>query len=175
MLVYHGSKEKFDTFDFLKIGKNGTSEGKGIYFTDNYNIAKGYADTGFLYTVNFKGKKSLSSTQKLITKAQLKKFILALQQNENTEYLSNWGDIEYDSLNKVLSLAVESTFNGSDNDVDMISGIVGATGEIKESMEILYSTLGYDCIILPAEWGKQTLYIALINDVIEITNVDQIN
>lgn len=55
MLLYHGSRFDFDTFDlsFAKIGKD---FGKGIYLTTNYNQASVWAlrkDNGFIYTYEF--------------------------------------------------------------------------------------------------------------------------
>jgi len=171
-VVYHGSKEKFSSFDFSKIGLNGTSEGKGIYFTDNLKVARSYGEGGFLYTVNFKGKKSLSDSKLTINKKQLEKFMIAL--DEENEYLSNYGDKGYEGLKNVLNTAIEAELHGSDNDVDLISGIVNANGDIEEGMQILHDVLGYDSIVCEAEWGNQTLYIALIDDVIEILEVEEL-
>ncbi|MEH7210110.1 hypothetical protein V7094_28545 [Priestia megaterium] len=173
MLTYHGSKELFETFDYSKIGLNGTSEGKGFYFTDNKNIALGYGEEGYLYTVEFHGKKSLHSDKKTITRQQLKKYLKAL--DEETEYLSNWGDKYYEGLEKVLNEAVCGEFENSDNDVDLISGIANGCGDMETSLMLLHKMLGYDSIVEDAEWGNQRLYIALTNEVIEVVDVKKNN
>lgn len=172
MIVFHGSQQLFDTFDYSKIGLNGTSEGKGFYFTDSINVANHYGSNGYLYAVEFNGKKSLSSDKKTITRQQLKTYLLAL--DEKTEYLSNWGDKDSDGLEKVLNEAVRGEYDQSDNDVDLISGISNASGDLETSLSLVYKLLGYDSIILDAEWGNgQRLYIALTNDIITIVNVQE--
>jgi hypothetical protein len=173
MIVFHGSQQLFDTFDYSKIGLNGTSEGKGFYFTDSINIANGYGENGYLYAVEFNGKKSLSSDKKTITRQQLKKYLLAL--DEKTEYLSNWGDKDYEGLEKVLNEAVRGEYEQSDNDVDIISGISNACGDMETSLSLVYELLGYDSIMLDAEWGNgQRIYIALTNDIINIVNAKEL-
>ena len=173
MIVFHGSQQLFDTFDYSKIGLNGTSEGKGFYFTDSINIASGYGENGYLYAVEFNGKKSLSSDKKTITRQQLKKYLLAL--DEKTEYLSNWGDKDYEGLEKVLNKAVCGEYEQSDNDVDIISGISTACGDMETSLSLVYELLGYDSIMLDAEWGNgQRIYIALTNYIINIVNVKEL-
>lgn len=173
MIVFHGSQQLFSTFDYSKIGLNGTSEGKGFYFTDSINIANGYGQNGYLYMVEFNGKKSLSSDKKTITRQQLKKYLLAL--DEKTEYLSNWGDKYYEGLEKVLNEAVRGEYEQSDNDVDIISGISNACGDMETSLSLVYELLGYDSIMLDAEWGNsQRIFIALTNEIINIVNVKEL-
>lgn len=173
MIVFHGSQQLFDTFDYGKIGLNGTSEGKGFYFTDSINVANHYGINGYLYTAEFNGKKSLSSDKKTITRQQLKKYLLAL--DEKTEYLSNWGDKDYEGLEKVLNEAVRGEYDQSDNDVDMISAISNTSGDMKTSLSLVYELLGYDSIMLDAEWGNgQRIYIALTNEIIDIVNVKEL-
>jgi len=173
MIVYHGSKQLFDVFDYNKIGLNGTSEGKGFYFTDSIGVATGYGQGGYLYTVEFNGKKSLSSDKKTITRQQLKKYLLAL--HEKTDYLSNWGEVAYEGLKKVLNEAVRGEYEPSDNDVDIISAIANTSGNMEVSLSLVYKILGYDSIVLDAEWGNgQKLYIALTNDIIEFVEVKEL-
>jgi len=178
MKVYHGSKSKFDQFNHDYIGANGTSEGIGFYFTDSKRIAEGYAEKGYLYTVEFNGKKSLSSDKKIITKSQLKKFLKALDQKR--EYLSNHDDVEYEGYQKVLNKATETEYNSATNDVDMICGICNASGSPETCMNTVYEVLGYDSIILDAIWGltkegmTQRLYIALVNEAFNIVEVKKI-
>lgn len=173
MIVYHGSKNLFSTFDYGRIGTNGTNEGKGFYFTDNVKVANGYADSGFLYSVEFSGKKSLSSDNKTITKSQLRKYLAKL--NKTTDYLSNWGDVNYSGITKILNEAVDGEYEGNDNDVDLICGICNASGNTETSLTLLYNMLGYDSIVLDADWGFQKLYIALTNDIIKIKKMDNLS
>lgn len=174
--VYHGSKALFNKFDYSKMGLNGTAEGFGFYFTSKRSIAEGYAHNGYLYTVNFNGKKSLSSTKKTITKAQLKKFIIRL--DELGQYLSNYGDTSYEGYNNVLQTTLDSEWSYSDNDVDLICAISNAYGNRETVLTELYKMFGYDHIKVTAEWGNSEdiengLYIALVNDAFDIVNVDK--
>lgn len=179
MLVFHGSDVKFDKFDYNFIGKNGTSEGIGFYFSDNKEIAKAYAsgtscnkyNNGYIYTVNFQGKKQLNFNKLTINKTALSKYLLALYNND-IDYLSNYNDVNYYGVNRVLAEAVNSEIEGSSNDVDLICGIIHGAGDTEKCLQILYKTLGYDSIITTADWGSQNIYIALVNDAIDIINIE---
>lgn len=171
-VVYHGSKAKFDTFDYQTIGLNATSEGFGFYFTDSKQIAKGYGGEGYLYTVDFTGKKSLSSTTKTLTKAQLGKFLTRL--DKTGQYLANFGDTAYEGLDKVLRKAVNSAYDINENDVEMIADICNVYGSKGEPLQELYALFGYDCIIVNAQWGKgpHTIYVALVHEAYTIIKVE---
>lgn len=106
-VVYHGSPNQFTEFDYSKLRTNVTTEGVGFYFTDNKNVAEGYAnkgDSGKLYEAYLNISKPLNSEKKTITKMQLRTFIDAfnkyeasLPDNEGVmAYLSNFGDYEHD-------------------------------------------------------------------------------
>jgi len=171
MIVYHGSLAKFEQFDASKMGLNGTSEGKGFYFTDTRHIAEGYGHNGYLYTVEFNGKKPLSDTTLTVTKPELRKFLEAL--HKETEYLSNWGEVDYSGFNQVMEDALAGELDSSENDVDLIAGICNTSGNTGRALELVYEVLGFDSIITTeAQWGgEQTIYIALVNDIIEIKEV----
>ena len=180
MQVYHGSKNKFNTFSYSFIRTNATSEGIGFYFTDNKEIAQSYAQDGFLYTVDFTGKNQLSHEKLTITKAKLKKFLKTLNSeflqsnNEGIDYLSNYNDVNYYGIENVLREAVDVEYSNSKNDVDLIAGICNVSGNFELTLKTLYKSLGYDSIVLDAEWGNQKIYIATVNDVIKIEGVTEI-
>ena len=73
MILYHGTKNYFDTFSLDYLRTNGTSEGLGIYLTDSKQVAKSYAfDNGYTLTVEFNGKKPLSSTELTLSKDEIR-------------------------------------------------------------------------------------------------------
>lgn len=175
--VYHGSPNNFKKFSYDRIAENGTSEGIGFYFTDNETIARHYAtkkaESGYLYFINFTGKKSLSITKKTITKKQLRVFLSHL----GSIYLDNWGDSKYEGKNHLLNLACDNEFEHSDSDVDIICSILHGCGHYEFILETLNRVLGYDSIIVESpEWGyEQKIYIALVHSAYEILEIKEIN
>jgi alpha-galactosidase/6-phospho-beta-glucosidase family protein len=169
MLVYHGSKSRFDVFDYSKMGLNGTSEGFGFYFTDNMGIAEGYGHKGYIMIAEFLAKKPLSSTKLTISNMQLRKLITKL--HKQSQFLSNYGDIKYSGFKKVLDKAMESELEYSDNDVDLICAIANTSGSRGEVLKTVYDLLGYDSIQVKSEWGDQNLYIAITNDIIKVKEI----
>lgn len=170
MIVYHGSPNKFEQFDYSRIRTNGTSEGVGFYFTDNKSIATGYGNKGYLYTVNLSGKKAMSDNEKTLTKGEIRTLIIEL--NEREEFLSNFGDVDYEGFEKVLRNAVNNTYDYCDTDSELISVIYNTAGENEIVIELFREVLGYDHITSTPDWGNQKLYIALTNDIIEIVEVE---
>lgn len=174
--VYHGSPKEFDKFSYEFLGEQGTSEGYGFYFTDKKEIAEGYKkdDKGKLFEVVLDIKKPLNFTEKKITKPQLKKFIKAVDP-DGSGYLSNWGDVSFEGYEKILNEAIKNEFEGSNNDVDLIHGIINAEGRSPERIyPILKETLGYDGIIVDKpEWGgDQKVYLAFSPE--QITETKQL-
>lgn len=170
MLVYHGSPNKFDKFSYDKIRTNGTMEGAGFYFTDNKEIAKGYGgNSGYLYTAKLNINKSLSNEKKTLTIKEVEDLIKALP--EDADFLSNYGDVDYEGYNEVMERALDSEYKYADSDTEILGSIYNACGENQKVIELFYSELGYDSIIARPDWGRQTIYIALTNDIIQISNV----
>lgn len=168
-IAYHGSAKEFQDFSYEYLGSNGTSEGFGFYFTSDKSIAEGYADNGMLRKVALDIKKPLNFTQLTISKPEFTKFLQTLDPT-GENYLSNWGEVAYEGYNKVLNTAVEGEFSSSDNDVDLISGIIQASGRNAELINrILKQALGYDGIIInkPSWGGDQTIYIVFDNSQIK--------
>ena len=170
-LAYHGSLEEFQEFSYEYLGTNGTAEGFGFYFTSDKRIAEGYADGGMLKEVYLNINKPLSFDSLTISFEDLAKFFKVLDP-DGQGYLSNWGESDYEGYNKVLQTAVAGEFSGTDNDVDLISGIIQGWGRNPESIyPILKQTLGYDGIIVdkPSWGGNQIIYIVFENS--QIRNI----
>ena len=160
MELFHGSKNKFKKFSYDFIREHGTSEGIGFYFTDKKEIADHYGADGYTYVIDFQGKKELSGTERIISDSDLKKYLMAL--NEKREILSNWGDVNWEGIDSVLSSAIEN-FEYEDNDLDIICGICNACGDFETPLKTLYDTLGYDYTSTVADWGgKQKIYVAFV-------------
>lgn len=171
-IVYHGSPNKFDQFDYRKIRENGTSEGIGFYFTNERHIAENYGNNGYIYKVRFIGTKPLSHTDITIEKSNFKRYLRLL--NNLTDYLSNWGEIDFEGYDTVLQRAIDGEYDTSDNDVDLIAGVVNACGNAEVALTLCTGVLERDCIITDAEWGGgQKIYIALSHTAYEIIDVEK--
>ena len=188
-VVYHGSPADFNTFSLDYLGTNGTAEGYGFYFTDKKSIADRYSkghegqqngESGKLFEVYLDIKKPLSDTEVTMTRAQFKKFLTELnnhvdEDGERLDVLSNYGDVEWEGLNKVLNYAMEVEYDGSDSDVNLVHSIINGCGDMKTVFDVLRKTTGYDGIIVnEASWGgDQTIYITFHPE--QIKNVDNLN
>lgn len=189
-VVYHGSPAEFNEFSLEYLGTNGTAEGYGFYFTDKKSIADIYTKglegqqsqdvKGKLFEVYLDIKKPLSDTEVTMTRAQFKKFLTTLNKQVDADgdpldVLSNYGDVEWEGLNKVLNYAMEIEYDGSDSDVNLVHSIINGCGNMKVVFDVLRKTVGYDGIIVnEASWGgDQTIYIAFHPE--QIKNVDNLN
>ena len=170
MKVYHGSPNLFSKFDYSRIRTNGTSEGVGFYFTDNKDIATGYAQNGYLYIVELNGRKALSDNEKTLTRNELKKLLIEL--DKRIECLSNYGDVHYDGFENVLNTALNLEYDNNDTDTDIMGSLYNSNGESEVVIHLFYELLGYDHIVSNPSWGNQKLYIALTNDIIDIIEVE---
>lgn len=171
MRIYHGSKNDFREFSYDMIRTNATSEGVGFYCTDNKNIAKRYANNGYVMEYEYVGEKRLDSKEISLTENELKFFLTAL--DEEDEFLSNYGDVAWEGFENVLNRAIQDVLEYND-DIDIISGICNAYGEFKRPLEILYETLGYDSAIVEASWGNQNIYLILNNKAIKFIKSEKI-
>lgn len=131
-----------------------------------------------MYTVEFKGQKSLSSVKKTITKTELKRFLIHL--DIIGKFLSNYGETDFEGYNKVLQTALDAEWNYSNNDVDLICSISNSFGSRETVLKELYKVFGYDHIAVTAEWGNHDdiangLFIATVNEAFNIIQVDSMN
>lgn len=172
MLVYHGSNNLFTEFDYSRMGETGTGEGQGFYFTDSLDVANMYSEKGgYIYEVEFLGKKSLNSEKITLKRSEIKKVLLAL--HSEADILWDWEDIGSYGLNKVLNIAIDNVLTCK-SDVDIYGGLCNSSGDTKLVAETFYKVLGYDSIVTKVPYGNNhTVYVATIPDVIKIINVTQ--
>ena len=188
-VVYHGSPADFNTFSLDYLGTNGTAEGYGFYFTDKKSIAENYSrghegqqnqEGGRLFEVYLDIKNPLSDTEVTMSRAQFRKFLTTLNKQvdadgEPLDVLSNYGDVAWEGLNKVLNYAMEIEYDGSDSDVNLVHSIINGCGNMETVLRVLRETTGYDGIIVnEATWGgDQTIYLAFHPE--QIKNIDNLN
>ena len=172
LIVYHGTDGEFNEFKSKFIGQTGTAKGQGFYFTAQEEYAKQFGANVKAYYLNI--RKPLSSTELTITKKQFTILLDSIdkaqsQREEGFEYgiLSDYGDVDYKGRDAVLKYAVELEMNSSDNDIELIGGIINASGDYDLVTNILFNTLGYDGIIVE----EDKVYVAHHpNQIKEITN-----
>ena len=135
--LYHGSDVLFEQFSLDYLGKNGTSEGYGVYLTDNVKTAYKYTlDTGYIYDVEVELDLPISHERKQLSRPFLKKVLKDL--DEMDEFLSNYGDVDYEGFSKVMNRALDSLMQYNDNDLDIVHDIANTHGSFEEVAEILY-------------------------------------
>lgn len=178
MKLYHGSKVKFEKFNYNFIGSNsGSDEGYGFYFTDNKELAKQYAGKdGYLYTVNVPVSKSLSETKITITIERLRKMLRLL--HKEIDILNDFNDVSYYGIERVLTEAVTMLRDGNNNDVDLIAEICNICGDKEAVFKMLYRLTGIGRIAskknkFTDNGDNSKIIISLIDDV-EILKVERV-
>lgn len=180
LLVYHGSNAKFNSFSYKYLGTQGRSEGVGFYFTDDKNAAESYGK--YLYSCYLSIKKPLRTNAKNFTRATINniiKQVITLQQSKQgiskqDGYLSNFGDIQYEGMAKIMKDAVDSLV-GDKTASDLQGSLVGAGVDPEVVNTAIYNATGYDGIIAKG-WGdleqnNLTIYIPFFaNQVKSIDN-----
>lgn len=171
--VYHGSNNKFapanikpySREDYYSKQSNGTANGFGVYVTTNLQTALQYGQYLYIYTVPKDVTKyflPLSSSKITLKREQVENLITAIQESDN-EFLTNYGDIDYEGYEPVFNEAVSDTIDSSKSDIDIISGLI-------------YSGADQPTIF---KWLNKNYYGYSINhefpDQITILNTDMLN
>jgi len=174
MKLYHGSPHLFDTFDFDRIGENGRLEGPGVYFTPMKSIAEAYAgEDGYIYTVDWHGKKTLNSTHHTLSARAI--YAIMKGCDVVNDYLSNYGDKTFTPVDKILRMALLTETDTTDSDLELISSIATATGDLAGTLSIVHHVTGCDHTIVAPIWGQDKrphdVYIAFTPDAFTIESV----
>lgn len=168
-IVYHGTKNPFSVFDHGRI--KSINEGLGFYFTDNVNVADGYGTDGQTLNVYLSIQKPLAYDAKPFPKPVLKKILKRMADIEAEDtgmeigdgFLSNFGDVRYDGLDKVLREAVENISN-DDTAVDQLSGLWGGGVAAEHVLGAIRDVTGYDGIFANgfsnSGEGNNRIYVA---------------
>ena len=179
-VVYHGSPFDFTKFSYDFVGTNGTALGKGFYLTDSISMAKGFSsDTKEPMKLYANITKPLSLDELNITKNQFKDYVREIAKQDEY-YLWDYIDVDTVGFNNAVNKAVDDQYQYSDNDVDLIHGVLNtSTLGWEKGFRILKDTLGYDGVIKHYEEpidqaeGSSNVYVALFPE--QIKNVDNPN
>lgn len=146
--LYHGSTQKFSEFDLKHLGQNGTAQGAGIYTTPDQDVAAMYAqltdEPGYIYQVASDLKKPLSLDRMTVSDQELSKIIDQL--HEETDLLSNYGDVEYSGYSPVKAEAL-GLLRENDNDVDLFNDLASASGDPQITAEAFEAAGDYTHIV----------------------------
>ncbi|MFZ7255816.1 hypothetical protein [Avibacterium avium] len=156
--VYHGTKaENLHTFDYDKIGQQGTADGQGFYFTDDVDYAKRYQQgNGKVINAYLNLENKLDPNSLTFTKKEVKSLLKHLDPT-GQDVLSNYGDVDYEGYNNVLNEAAELLLD-LDNDVEVIGDIINSGNDIDKVYNALSKVRKNSGIIAPKEDGS-THYI----------------
>lgn len=159
--VWHGGADGFTVFDWNRIGEQGTTEGKGFYFSNDRNLAAGYADRhgGRLLKVYLRAGKPLDGKKLTFTKTQVRKVLETVHaQSEREEKgsspLWNYGDIRYDGLRKVLDKTTSDLMEFSESDVDLLAGLINGGADPQLLYDVVYKVTKKTGIVESDAWGR---------------------
>jgi len=163
--VYHGGASGFNEFSFDHLGKTGTSNGAGFYFTTNEQIAGQYRQPGgTVLSVFLALNKPLSDMKKTMTVAQLEQ-VIGLIDPSGEDYMSNFGDIHHEGRDSILRKAAESSLKYCQTDAEVMSSMIHSGVEIADLYRAVETITGRTGIIQrKPNWGHDlgghTIYLA---------------
>lgn len=174
LVVHHGTDKDFNVFDYTKIGTQGRSEGAGFYFTPNKEIAEGYGKTKDYYLTI---KKPLNYDSPNFSKPQIQNILKTIAEEESRlngttirdGFLSNYGDVETEGLNKVLKEATNLS-SADETAVDFMSSLVGSGVDIQLVNKAVNKVTGYDGIHSKgfSNQGTDPIYVAFFPEQIKL-------
>lgn len=175
MILYHGTTAKFNEFSMEFMGKNANSEGLGLYFSNSKEIAKQYAGShGRVFTIDFNGKKGVSSDKITFSKEDIKILLLELQETRNI--LNDYNDVGYYGVERVLYETIDDLLRNNDNDTDILCELANVSGSKTEILRVVYEVLGYDHCMTNAEWGgdngQEIICTIFAPDIFEIIDIE---
>lgn len=193
-VMYHGTQNDFNIFDFSQGGKNGAAEGFGIYLTDNKEVSDAYGDRVIEGYVNM--TRPASSERKTMKRKELASLIrqTVMQEAQRMAEEDYDGDVDaaakdswisnytytYDkSLGAAINDVADQILGSNDNDMAIIQEVMAGMG-IRDYNDAVsfYDTLtditGFDGFVTSWE-NKETglpSQIALAFKSEQIKNVD---
>jgi hypothetical protein len=130
------------------MGQTGTALGQGFYFTSNKDEAGGFGNIVKAFYLNI--RKPLSLDKLTLKSNQIMKLIDAIdkaQCEKDPEFaygiLSDFGDIDYEGRNTVLRNATKMLLE-EENDVELVGGLINASGDYNLVVNVLRKVLGFD-------------------------------
>lgn len=147
--VHHGTGSNFNVFDMTKVSRR--MEGGGIYFTTDYNTARGYATNGQVVSAYLNIKNPLDYSAKPFSTIKIKKLLSTLATLEEEAdgigwrdgFLSNFADTYDLNLSQAVAKAAEIVKNEK-SAIDQLGGLIGAGVSPSLVNDAMEQALGYD-------------------------------
>lgn len=164
-VVYHGSTAVFTEFDLSFMGRHGSAEGQGIYFTDSKTMAEGYQNAdGQLMEGYLLISKPLSNSKLTLTRAEVRKLLTALDPTGD-DIVSNYdtSGMGYPSrawYNRSMNAALDMLMDGNDTDTELMGEIANINGDTAPVLRAAREVLGYDGYIVEGKYEDATVYVA---------------
>lgn len=181
--MYHGAKEKFDSFnkDFINSSGAGSFEGYGFNFTPDWSTAAHYSVNGNIIEAYISIKHPLKSNEFTLSINTVMEVIAEIDKGvpvtdrivamyEPPRYNEKWDEIYYRrALRKVARDIIE--FNKDEyGDAGIYAGVCeSGQGNPKKTIEA-FEKLGYDSAIFYDEKGKIKTVIAFEPSQIKLVN-----
>lgn len=177
--VYHGSPAIFTEFSYQFMSRNGSSEGQGIYFTQNKDMAEGYTKKGGQLLEGYLSiKKPLSDSEITLTSTEVKRLIQAVDPTGD-DVLVNYdsaGGMGYPSktwYNRAIADAVSSCMEYCESDSEILANIANSGAGSETVLLTAKRVLGYDGYIVDGKYENSTVYVAFASD--QFKNADNRN
>lgn len=164
-VVYHGSTAIFTEFDLSFMGRHGSAEGQGIYFTDSKTKAEGYQNAdGQLMEGYLLISKPLSDSKLTLTRAEVRKLLAALDPTGDDIVINfDPSGVGYPSrawYNRAMNAALNMLMDGNDTDTELMGEIANINGDTAPVLRMAREVLGYDGYIVEGKYEDATVYVA---------------
>ena len=168
--VYHGSPAVFTEFSYQFMSRNGSSEGQGIYFTQNKDMAEGYQRNGGQLLDGYLSiKKPLSDSKITLTPVEVRRLIQAIDPTGDDVIINydSAGGMGYPSktwYTRALDDTVRSCMEYCDSDSEILANIANSGAGAETVLLTVKRVLGYDGYIVDGKYENSTVYVAFTSE-----------
>ncbi len=176
-VVYHGTGSEFTEFSYDFIGRTGSADGRGFYFTDQEDKAMGYQKNGVNVMSGYLNITKPLSISKLTLKSSEVKKLLSELDPTGDEILSNYdytgeGYPSKQWYNRTMRETV-NTLLENESDADLLAEIANSGSDNETVLSTIRELLGYDGYIAENKYDDGNVYVAFSSN--QFKNVDNLN
>lgn len=166
--VYHGTGSHFNVFSYDFIGKTGSAEGYGFYFTDQIEKARGYSKKGTDVMSGYLNiTKPLSTSELTLTENEIRGLLSELDPTGD-EILANFeytgeGYPSKQWYNKAMKETID-TLMENESDDDVLAEIVNSGSDNETVLTTVRNLYGYDGYIVEDKYEDGNVYVAFSSE-----------